>query len=221
MSSEQINALAAHILASNYVKTDQYLLVGRDRISFDSIILCSDDFPLRSWSSTISTVAPSGQHYDLIKELAVDSSYMTAWSGLANFNREEDLPLLRENFSFNDRISSTTLDIIFRYPHPSFIAELKLAQNLLLRRKEGYHNFTELYLSVFQYTPEEIIPFLKAIDDYEDQRQANEHREGVWIAAQLHDSTRKRNLAEDIPKELQDKDKLAWWKGLARYASLD
>lgn len=96
-----------------------------------------------------------------------------------------------------------------------------MAQRKLFQAPSRYFDYSTFYITVLQYPTSEIASFLETIDKYPNQKLANEHRKGFWIAAQLHSSSAKRDLAKGIPKALHDSSSLEWYQQQARYSALD
>ena len=113
------------------------------------------------------------------------------------------------------------MNIIFRFPHSTFLTYLKSVQEYLLGKHAENYELTKFYLAVFRYPPSEIQPFLMALKENPDSKMVSRHLQSVWIAAQLHNDPAKRDLAKGIPRHLKDKEGLEWYKSLAIYAELD
>lgn len=219
ISSGRINSLAANLLTSEYSKSDFYQLKGHNRIVFDSLLLFSGQLPLERWTNSLETVAPVDQHYEAIKKLALDSNSMSAQLGLANFQREEDIGFFLSNFNISQpHLYSQTMEVIFRFPHPSFLKFLKSAQLELSQPTDDYYDFTDLYLALFQYPPETVKFFVEELDTFSNGPFKEEHQQSAWIAAQLTGNSSKQELVKAVvPEEYQVRN-LEWLKGLAKYA---
>lgn len=222
MTSERINTLASDLLGNDGLKKEHYRLKGQERIVFDSLLLFSGYSPLFAWTSSLTTVAPVDQHYETIKRLAHDSASITARIGLANFQREEDVDFLRSGFSMNDSYKyEMTMDIISRFPHPTFLPYLKETQLRLLKAKILTHNSIYLYSAVFHYSTEDVKFFLDTLNNYQHEGKRQEHQQGVWAAALLNNDTSKFHLAKEVHLDEKIASELAWLQGLAKYAHPD
>ena len=219
MSSDRVNALATTLLTNDFLKREHYQLQGRERIVFDSLLLFSGHLPMHAWTSALKSIAPVPQHYGAIKKLAHDSAAITARIGLANFQREEDLDFLRSGFSLNEYHVSQAIETIAHFPHPSFSPFLADAQERILKSETYSYNTIELYLTIFQYTSEEIRPFLKVLDNYPDGATKKEHQQSAWVASQLSNDPTKQHLAKAVPLEEYQAANLAWLRSLAKYSS--
>ncbi|WP_157472147.1 hypothetical protein [Neolewinella persica] len=222
MSSEHVNLLATNLLISEYSKREFYQLKGRDRIVFDSLILFSGHLPLGRWTQPLESVVPIDQHYKAIKKLAHDSTSITARRGLANFEREADLDFLRSTFSMNESYDiDHAMEIISRFPHPSFLPFLEDVQVKILEPENSLYDVTNFYLAVFHYPAEDIKPFLEVLNGYPEGVIKKEHQQSAWIAAQLNGDPTKQHLVKAITLDEHKVHQLAWLRSLAKYANLD
>lgn len=220
VSSERINSLAARLLTDEYSRKDFFQLKGRERIAFDSFLLFSGHLPLERWTAGLENVAPVSQHYEAIKKLALDSSSVTAKMGLANFQREDDLDFLQQQFSLNDPYDyAQTMEIISRFPHPSYLPYLKDAQQKLLESVDDYYDFMDLYITVFQYPPDTVQLFLEVLENHPDENYREAHLQGAWMAAQLNSNPAKRKLAKSIVIDDYLVHNLAYLQGVVKYAN--
>lgn len=218
MSGDQLNSLAVNILENPYKKKHQFKLKGNEKIAFDSLLLFLDELPPQPWSHALSEIFPVEKHYCIVKEFAEEVPGYSATLSLANFQKEEDINLLREGFSFNDPSKyRQTMDIIFRFPHSSFLTYLKSVQEYLLGKHAENYEFTEFYLAVFRYSPSEIQPFLMALKENSDSKTVSRHLQNAWIAAQLNNNPAKRKLARKVSLDDDGLRSLEWFQDMEKY----
>ncbi|MFK8163732.1 MAG: hypothetical protein AB8H12_14900 [Lewinella sp.] len=222
MSSGRINVLATNLLTSNGLRQEHYQLKGQERIVFDSLILFSEHSSLALWTMALETVAPVDEHYQIVKQIAYDSTSISAQIGLANFQREEDIDFFRRGFSMNAEYRyRQTMDIISRFPHPSYLPFLKEFHSKLLKTSTLAYDLDQLYIAIFQYPIESIEPFIMAINAHVDEGSKREHQQSAWIAAQLNGHISRQELVKAVALEEYQSKNLERLKGLAKYSNLD
>lgn len=145
-------------IISQTTVTDFLIQMSREYLNvienetLDSLIIYSDN-NLSSREYLLSTINPTKDYYDRIKELVLGKSSQTAIIALAKFRNENDINLLLNELRDTLKEKYYTLLSIKNFPHNIFIDDLLDIQHKMLLKVTGIDHIAirSLYKALVRY----------------------------------------------------------------------
>ncbi|HNX66221.1 MAG TPA: hypothetical protein PKH02_05025 [Bacteroidales bacterium] len=144
-------------VADFIIDNSRGLLSQQDSLTLDSLILFSNK-SLEKQKSLLLSIEPNSNYYDRIKELTNNEDVPSAIIGLAKFQKNSDIDLIKQVLSDSLIDPYYPLLAVKSFPDKSFIPDLLSIQNQMIHKTSGLNHIAvrALYKTLVRIDNEEI-----------------------------------------------------------------
>ena len=126
-------------VADFIINNSHGLLSLQDSLTLDSLILFSNK-RLETQKFLLLSIEPNYNYYDRIKELTNNEDIPSAIIGLAKFQKNSDIDLIKQELTDSLNDPYYPLLAVKSFPDKSFIPELLSIQNKMIRKTSGINH---------------------------------------------------------------------------------
>lgn len=157
-------------VADFIINNSSGLLSKQDSLVLDSLILFSNK-NLESQRFLLMSIEPNPNYYDQIKKLTKNDNIPTAIIGLAKFQKNSDIDLIRTELADSLKDPYYPLLAVKSFPHYSFVPDLLRLQDKKIRKTRGINHIgvRALYKALVRLESEEVEKKLEWVIDLDNE----------------------------------------------------
>lgn len=185
---EMVGDFYIQVMTPQYVDLNSEKMKSKELAELDSLLIYQPN-KLSARYSAINRAEPTENLYPKIRELVIKENNQGALVTLAKYQKEQDIEIIKNNRSENDKIESGyyhTYVAISQFPRPEFIPLLETNLNKTLDNTHFSNEWRELYKAIASYKNKKALELLKIpFSKVEHQNIKKYHIEFVYGAIQI------------------------------------
>lgn len=162
ISNDKVGDFFIDVLTREYVDLDSEKMNLTELTELDSLLIYQPN-KLSARYSAINRAKPTENLYPKIRELVIEEKNQSALVTLAKYQKEQDIEIIKNNRSENDKIESGyyhTYVAISQFPRPEFIPLLENNLNKTLDNTHFSNEWRELYKAIASYKNNKAVELL-------------------------------------------------------------
>lgn len=184
---EMVGDFFIQVMTPQYIDLNSEKMNSKELAELDSLLIYQPN-KLSARYSAINRAEPTANLYPKIRELVTEENNQSALVTLAKYKKEQDIEIIKNNRSENDKIESGyyhTYVAISEFPRPEFIPLLETNLNKTLDNTHFSTEWRELYRAIASYKNKKSIELLKIpFSKVEHQNIKKYHIDFVYGAIQ-------------------------------------
>lgn len=160
---EMVGDFFIQVMTPQYVDLDSEKMSSKELAELDSLLIYQPN-KLSARYSAINRAEPTENLYPKIRELVIEENKQSALVTLAKYQKEQDIEIIKNNRSENDKIESGyyhTYVAISQFPRPEFVLLLETNLNKTLDNTHYSNEWRELYKAIASYKDRKAVELLK------------------------------------------------------------
>ena len=186
-SQEMVGDFFINVMTPQYVDLNSVKMNSNELKELDSLLIYQPN-KLSARYSAINRAEPTENLYPKIRELVIEEKNQSALVTLAKYRKEQDIEIIRNNRSENDKVESGyyhTYVAISQFPRPEFIPLLETNLNKTLDNTHFSNEWRELYKAIASYKNKKAVELLTIpFSKVEHQNIKEYHIRFVYTAIQ-------------------------------------